>query len=527
MKREYFRRNRLKLISEQLRASLFDKQIGFIDDPSKRKTAKCGRRAGKSHGAAAAYLILESLKYSESLNVYVALSRKAARRILWPILKRFNKQYKIGATTNELELEMTFPNGSQIWLTGATDSSDIDKLRGNAYRLVVVDECASFGVFFGTMIEDVIEPALADYDGTLALIGTPGAACAGFFYNATTGAMPGWSNHEWTLLDNPLFPRWTGKKNWQALALRWLRDMRDEKGWPETYPTYQREWLAKWIVDEAGLVYKYSPERNLYEGAPVGAEWVRILGVDLGTDDPTAFAVLSYSRTDRTAYLLEDYAKSQMSIDDIATKIRYYQQKYHCTRIVMDTAGLGKAIALEIRRRFSLAIEPAEKKEKLAYIELFNSDLLLGRFKAYKDSGWVDEAAILQWDEDRKKEDSKFSNHRTDAVLYAWRECQHYMSVEPIPPVEVDSPEYLKLQEAEQKKREIKRMILAKRKGKGQWHGKAWLPTNNRDVLRKRARRSWTNGWCTPHGLRRCSPLPGGSGCRSSRQAQSVLPCSR
>ena len=518
MKREYLRRNRSRLIIDRIREGLFDRQICFIEDPSKRKTAKCGRRAGKSHGAAAAYLIEEALKYPESLCVYIALSRKAARRILWPILKKFNRQYKIGASTNELELEMTFPNGSQIWLTGATDSSDIDKLRGNAYRIVIIDECASFGSFFHSLIEDVVEPALADYDGTLCLIGTPGAACAGFFYDATTGRMPGWSNHEWTILDNPKFPRWAGKKNWRRLAEQWLRGMREVKAWPESYPTFQREWLAQWIHDETWLVYRYAPDRNTYESIPIGKDWIRVLGVDLGLDDASAFVVLAYLPTDRTVYLIDDFSKSGMSIDEIAGKIKFFQQKYHCLRIVMDTAGLGKSIAFEIRKRYSLAIEPAEKKEKLAYIELLNSDLLLGRFKVHGDSEWASEATILQWDEDRKKEDVRFKNHVTDAALYAWRECQHFASREPVKDVEVDTPEYMKLQENEQKKREIQRAYLARKKKGKAWHGRAWAPTSTWDVLRKRARRQIST---------LSSRLRVGTAYRSSRSATSVLRCTQ
>jgi hypothetical protein len=484
IEREYVRRNRSLLVSKAIRKGLFKKQLQLIDDPSKQKAAKCGRRAGKSHGAAA-YLCETALLNPESLNVYIGLSRKAARRILWPVLQKFNREYKIGASTNQLELEMTFPNGSQIWLTGATDSGDIEKLRGSAYHLVVVDECASFGPFFNTLIEDVLEPALADYDGVLCLIGTPGAACTGLFYEITGQETPAkdWTVHDWTVLDNPKFPRWRGKPNWQQIAIDWLENKRQTKGWPKEYPTYLREWLGKWVRDEAGLVYKYNPLLNTYKELPKKA-WVNILGVDLGHDDPTAFAVVSYSPEDQCTYLREDWFESEMTIDAAAKKIKAYREKYKCRRIVMDTQGLGKMIAAEIRKRYGIPVEPAEKSAKIDFIDLFNSDLMQGKFKAKEDSGWVGEASLLQWDEDRLKEDGRFANHICDGTLYAWRECLHWRSKEPEAVVEVGSEEFFRHESDKQKKRAI---AAAKRRKRMKCQGQKRrnLPTCDAHVVGK------------------------------------------
>jgi hypothetical protein len=481
IEREYVRRNKSLLVVQRIRKGLFDKQLALIDDPSTQKAAKCGRRAGKSH-AAAAYLCEVALKTPEALCVYIGLSRKTARRILWPVLNKFNREYKMGASTNNLELEMTFPNGSQIWLTGATNSEDIEKLRGNAYHLVIIDECASFGSFFTTLIEDILDPALADYDGTLCLIGSPGAACTGLFFEVTGQPQPpsDWTVHEWTVLDNPKFPRWSGKADWARRASDWLEAKRVSKGWHVKYPTYLREWLGKWVRDEGSLVYKYNPLFNLYTELPKGS-WVDILGVDLGHDDPTAFALVAYAPDNETTYLLEDFSASELSIDVVAKKIKEYRSKHNIRRIVMDTQGLGKMIAAEIRRRYSLPVEPAEKSAKLDFIELFNSDLLQGKFKAKADSIWVEEATLLQWDEDRKKEDPRFRNHVTDAALYAWRECLHWRSkpVEELP--EPNSDEFYRRVADDRKK---KAMAAVKRKKQCQKsQGPRSLPTCDAHVL--------------------------------------------
>ena len=185
---------------------LFGLQQDFINDPSKLKAALCGRRAGKTY-AICYYLIQEAFRAPESICAYIGLSRISAKRLMWQALKRANRQFKLGMRFNNAELIATLPNHSQIFLAGANDEGDIDKLRGSAYRLVALDECASFGPHIDTLVEEVIEPALLDYDGTLALIGTPNAACRGLFYKATTDKSYGYSLHHWTVLNNPHIPK--------------------------------------------------------------------------------------------------------------------------------------------------------------------------------------------------------------------------------------------------------------------------------------------------------------------------------
>ena len=75
---------------------------------------------------------------------------------------------------------------------------------------------------------------------------------------------------------------------------------------------------------------------------------------------------------------------------------------------------------------------------------------------------YAEEVAILQWDADllpRKVEDSRFANHRTDAALYAYRECRHYLYKEKPKMPAFQSPDYWKLEERlhlEQLQRELK-----------------------------------------------------------------------
>ena len=427
---------------------LFGLQRDFISDPSKLKAALCGRRAGKTY-AICYYLIQEAFRAPESICAYIGLSRISAKRLMWAALKRANRQFKLNMRFNNAELIVTLPNHSQIFLAGANDEGDIDKLRGSAYRLVALDECASFGPHIDTLVEEVIEPALLDYDGTLALIGTPNAACRGLFYKATTDKNYGYSLHHWTVLNNPHIPK----------ARSWLDERMLKHGWDEDNPIYLREWLGRWVRSDDSLVYKYGGSRNSYDVLPTSEyDFNYILGLDLGFEDATAFVVCAYAEDRPELYVVEAYKQSHMIPSQIAAKIQEYHAAYKIDITVADTGGLGKSIVEEFRHRYGLPVRAAEKSKKGSYIEMMNSDFQRGLIKVSPHSPIVDEWQLLQWKDDRKKEDPRYDNHLADACLYAWRESRHYRYAgEPITPPAYGTDAYWERVEASMFKESLRK----------------------------------------------------------------------
>ena len=413
------------------RPKLFNQQANFIRDPRKLKAALCSRRAGKSH-MAGCYVIAEALKHPRSTVPYVALTRGHAKRIMWKTLIDLTRPYT--PQVNLTELRITLSNGSDIVLAGANDEATAEVFRGQKFPLVVLDECASFRSHFREMVEEVIEPALIDMNGTLAMIGTPSAACRGLFYDATTAKDSPYSVHHWTILDNPFIPH----------AKEWLAERMRERGWTEDTPAYRREWLGEWVASTDSQVYAFSRERNIATSIPQKMNY--ILGIDLGYDDETAFVVVGYRPDDPRLYVLETYAKSEMIITDIVRKVEELTSRYGSfVRIVADTGGLGKQIAAEIRKRYGVPVFPAEKTQKAEFIQLLNDDLRSGKILVSPaEINFIEEITALQWDEEKEGrfiEDPRFANHRCDAFLYAWRESCHYLAKPPesIPPAFTES----------------------------------------------------------------------------------------
>ena len=419
------------------RPKLFTQQANFIKDPRKLKAALCSRRAGKSH-MAGCYVIAEALKHPRSTVPYVALTRGHAKRIMWKPLLDLTRQYT--PQVNLTELRITLPNGSDIVLAGANDEATAEVFRGQKFPLVVLDECASFRSHFKEMVEEVIEPALIDLNGTLAMIGTPSAACRGLFFDATTRSDSPYSLHKWTILDNPFIPH----------AQSWLDERMKERGWTVDTPAYRREWLGEWVASTDSQVYAFSRDKNLAKGIPNKLDY--ILGIDLGYDDETAFVVVGYRPDDPHLYVVETYAKSEMTISDIVHKIDELTGRYRSfVRIVADTGGLGKQIAAEIRKRYGIAVFPAEKTQKAEFIQLANDDFRSSKILVNPiEINFIEEISALQWDEEKDGrfiEDPRFANHRCDAFLYAWRESCHYLQKTPEPKPEANSPEWYKEEE--------------------------------------------------------------------------------
>jgi len=398
------------------REDLFDKQLAFIDDKSEFKAAVCSRRAGKTY-TLCYYLLEVAAKYPDGVVAYIALTRTNAKRLMWGALKKASREYHLGIRFNNSELTATLPNHSQIWLTGANDEADIDKLRGPNYRLVCIDEAQSYGGFLGEFIEEVLEPALIDNRGTLCLTGTPNAACAGYFHKATTIESYNYAVHKWTILENPYIPH----------AKEYLDAKRQQKQWADNHPIYMREWRGEWVKSHDSLVYKYY-DHNIYDILPHDSGTVHyLLGIDLGYEDATSFSIGCFLDNDKHLWVLETPCYKKMIPSEIAEHVNSLNEIYNFERIVADTGGLGKSIVEEMRQRWQLPIKAAEKQNKAAYIELMNGDLNTGRIKVKRGSKVFEEWDLLQWDENHRKEDPRYENHAADATLYMWREARHWL----------------------------------------------------------------------------------------------------
>lgn len=416
---------------------LFSSQRKFVNDPSRLVAAKCSRRAGKSHGAAAK-LANCALQFPGSTPLYVTMARERSKQIIWPALQELSDLYDLGMEFKLHTGEVRFPNGSTILMSGAGSKREVEKCRGLKYPVVVIDEAQVFSKdLFDYMVDEVFSPAVLDYRGQIVATGTPNAACAGAFFDITTGIEDGWSVHEWTLKDNPHLFKSVPDENrvgqsHEELLDEELRLICKRRGWTRQHPGFLREYLGMWVRDDSDLVFAIDPSNIYIPSLDLGVSWEYVLGVDVGFEDPMAFVVLAYSEDTGQVVAVESYTEEHMIPSQAAAEVERLMGRYPIQEVIVDTGGAGKGYAEEMKQRWNLPIEAAKKTDKAVYLEYLNGDLRSGSLKVLSSCrSLVQEMSLLQWNS-RKKDrgifdyDKSFADHQCDALLYGWRKCRHH-----------------------------------------------------------------------------------------------------
>jgi hypothetical protein len=405
--------------------SSFPAQTNFILDPSKKKAVQCTRRAGKSFGGGL-YLVKEIHENPGVSCLYIALTRLSAKAIMWKdVYKPINDKYNLGLQFNQTTLTIAHPNGSIIYNLGVdTDEKEREKILGQKFKLIVIDEAASFSIDMLDLIERILGPTIVDYGGTICMIGTAGNLTKSYYYDVTNGKIAGWSVHKWSAEDNTFIAdKWKEhvkeitSKNPLIIETAWFKQM----------------YLNQWVIDTDKLVYKFSETKNRASSLPlrVNGQWTFVLGVDLGYEDDSAFTVCTYHDFDPNLYIVETFKKPKMDITDVAIKIKALVAKYDIAITVID--GANKQAVQEMINRHDLSLVAANKTGKEDFIELMNADLITGRIKVFNQCiELMDEWRSLIWDDSKLKkvEHASCANHQADSCLYAWRYCYQYLSRE-------------------------------------------------------------------------------------------------
>lgn len=334
------------------------------------------------------------------------------------VLKVINRKHNLNATFNESLLSVTLPNGSVIYLFGIDSSPDeAEKILGQKFKLVVVDEAGSISYDLRDIVQRIIKPTLIDYQGTLCLLGTPTDLVTGLFYDATTGVEKAYHNHTWSALDNPHIAKEfqdeideLTTQNPDVIHTSWFKQM----------------YKGEWCINLDKLVYKFSVDKNLYDALPAN-DYIYILGVDLGWDDDSAFTVGAYSTKDKHLYILESYKRPKMLLSDVENYVKELRKKYNISKFVIDNAD--KQSVEEIKHRTGIPFVPADKKDKMNFIEIMNNDFATGKIKLCRSTTQplVDEYVKLIKD-DKGEEHKLCANHCADSNLYLWRFSYHYLS---------------------------------------------------------------------------------------------------
>lgn len=457
-------------------AGLAPQQLAYARDESKRITALCTRRAGKSR-TSIRRLLRRACRTRGARIIYINETRAECERIAWhgtngdglvPLLDSLGIAHRLDNTKLRAVID---DMDAHIQLVGADDERAIQKLRGGAYHEVNVDEAQKMP-HLRQLVDEVIGPALLDFGGTLTLTGTPSKHLLGLFYEATAGDDPFWSRHSWSCLDNPHFG-----DNYAERYSRTVDEYLRQTGKTLDHPDVRREFFAEWVAEDAHYVYpvhsglvQYAPARPSANGGidweaalrdlpvrPDGRpyQWLHVVGADLGYDpDPFAVVVWSWAPDLEGLYELGSWSRVRMTPDEQAEVLADINTRLSPVDMVADAGGIGKALVAGWSKgwleRKALPIAEAEKSQKQTNIEWMGNDLRRGLVRVREGGAWLAEAKAHQWlitGTGKYVENPKTANHCLDAGLYAFRAANHYRSEAPAPQPDRGSPAWWQQQE--------------------------------------------------------------------------------
>jgi hypothetical protein len=405
--------------------------------------ARVGRRGGKTY-ADGSILLDGALARHEAVCYYITQRLTRAKDLMWDSpetgLKKVNQDLGAGMLFNNTHCIARVPQtASMIRLYGAETMGDIDKLRGEPGAVFIIDEVRNFDPRkLLILIRDVLIPSTMDYGGRIILNSNPGHVLAGPFYDATKPesdiSVPcgtklptkyHWSTHHWTAEHNEAMPH-----IWKE-CLEYKASM----GWPDNHPVWMREYLAEWAPADSGFVFRFDPEKNVYDpdpktphGLPPGHDWQFICGMDFGVVDDFALVVMATAPTSTVLYETYTFSQPQLTIREMVDQYRHAESLFGgFAATVGDIGGMGKMAETDFARDHRIYIEPAQKTAKLGHIEFINSDLFDGRVKVRRGSRLIDELSVNQWRDALKKDILKGQkDHASDAFIYTYRKARHH-----------------------------------------------------------------------------------------------------
>lgn len=360
------------------------------------------------------------------------------------------------ASWNEVEKRWTFPSGATLTFGHVQHETDRYNYQGGEYQFIGFDELTQFpeGVY------------LYMHSRTRRVEGHPVTP------RVRAASNPGGVGHDWVKARfvepgdpaRPFVPsRIEDNPHLDQDGYRRALGSLDEI-------TRMQLEAGVWVRDDRGLIYPVGPRNLVSASPPRDASWRYVLAVDLGASEreaTTAIAVLGWSvDVPGRVYVLESEATHNTTAEVFSERYSALRTVYGSfVHVVMDEGGLGKLYAEELRRRFAIPVQPAEKQGKLGFRRLLRGAIERAEFLIVEPAcrGLVAEMRSLPWNEAGTDAEEGFADHESDAVAYGWRACLAYAAkAKPAEPAK-GSPEWFREEERKQLERERKALKEAKR----------------------------------------------------------------
>lgn len=359
--------------------STFVRAWEYETSTAKTNVVMCGRRGAKT--STARRRALRRLAQPGKRVLYITLIKDNCRDLFWTPLKFLMRTLGWSYIPNEQSLSMTLPNGSFLKCRGVDNVNTLDKIRGDNWSLVIIDECqANKDDILRVLVEQVLSAALVDQGGDLDLLGSAPPVDDGFFAEQFNN--PKKKAFNWSIFANPFIPleNTLGELAERGLIsderIQYIREKVNAAQGPEDIkaledeladlekdnPIFIREYLGRLVEDPELRAYEFNRDRNLYDPDTVdfrGDKWRNAWGLDLGWEDHDAIVVGSWRTDDveRRLYVRFRWQMDHRHIDQLAGVLEAVKKVYPGAA-VGDHGGHGATKVLEtLKARLRVAFQ--------------------------------------------------------------------------------------------------------------------------------------------------------------------------
>lgn len=420
---EYYSNNDVdrEFTEYKLSKNLFSWQKDLLVDKAKKITLLCGRRSGKSFGESAV-AVSHCIEGYDNINGFkkprqvaiIGLTCSKCADVFWQNVLMFADISGMKYKPNNSDYTIKFSNGATISLFGNNSKAEREKIRGAEYSLIIIDEAQSQNSL-EYLLTDILEPIVVGRNSTVMLSGTGSLTGYGKWADITTGdECQRWKHYTATMKDNPTIPDCD-------IA---LQKVLDEHGWDINNITYQREYLAKNVIDTSRMVF---PKVHYAEPPKDFIATGCVIGLDYGWEDNNAMSPVIWDNEGHL-YCVNEKRFNHASVTDIvanAVEIRDAIRDKYKVEPLFIADNSDQSISREIYNR-GIKIQNAYKVDVNLQISNLKEYLENGTLSICK-GGFCDQEAkqtVWKWDDEKKSviyeiDDEYFHPDSLHALRYA------------------------------------------------------------------------------------------------------------
>lgn len=388
-----------------------------------------GARSGKTT-LIIEYMVMRAFQFPGSRQLMARKHRNAAKDSLWrdSLKKYFSIYHEMNGSVfsfNESELFLKFHNGSEIIVGGLDDAERVEKILGNEYITVFLNEATQITYETMQMVMTRLAQRCYDASGRMAvpklLIDcNPRGPRHWLYYVGVRHVDPetekplrnveAWARMNWSAFDN--------RENLPADYLKMLEDL----------PEVKRDQMLHgiWRENEGAVYTEFDEDVNVVEPFAIPADWQRFRAIDFGFTNPFV-CLWGAADHDGRLYIYRELYRDQTLTSVNAASIREMSgdEKYQWTvadhdaeeRAELNSLGIHTVAAI---KEVSTGIEAVKKRLNKAADGrprlYFFSDLrhMLAEISSYE---WMP----VKEGHNAKEEPRKENDHAMDAMRYMVR----------------------------------------------------------------------------------------------------------